>query len=208
MHDLYDGGHGAGLEDYWLLMWSDPLCAGGFLWNLADEAIERRGLNDSLDTDGNHGADGILVPSHKKEVSFYTIVLSTNTYTLEGYVFLGWSTTPTGAVEYADGALFTIGSTDVTLYAVWGMATGIENVSNSITISIHPNPATNDVTVSFDKEVNGEILIYGIAGQVVRYIPLRSEACISINVSDLNKGLYIIKINANTDRFNKRLIIR
>ncbi|MDO6801330.1 glycoside hydrolase family 2 TIM barrel-domain containing protein [Wenyingzhuangia sp. 1_MG-2023] len=31
MHGLYDGGHGAGLDDYWKLMWQMPLNAGGFL---------------------------------------------------------------------------------------------------------------------------------------------------------------------------------
>ena len=31
LHGLYDGGHGAGLEDYWLRMWHHPLSAGGFL---------------------------------------------------------------------------------------------------------------------------------------------------------------------------------
>ncbi|HEY6900773.1 MAG TPA: glycoside hydrolase family 2 TIM barrel-domain containing protein, partial [Puia sp.] len=31
LHGLYDGGHGAGLGDYWELMWNEPLSAGGFL---------------------------------------------------------------------------------------------------------------------------------------------------------------------------------
>ena len=35
LHGLYDGGHGAGLDDYWKLMWEMPLAAGGFLWDFA-----------------------------------------------------------------------------------------------------------------------------------------------------------------------------
>ena len=50
-----------------------PLSAGGFLWVFADEGVERRDLNDSIDSDGNHGPDGILGPYHEKEGSFYTI---------------------------------------------------------------------------------------------------------------------------------------
>jgi hypothetical protein len=73
LHSLYDGGAGAGLEDYWQKMWDDPLCAGGFIWAYADEAIERRDRNDSLDTDGNHAPDGILGPYLEKEGSYYTI---------------------------------------------------------------------------------------------------------------------------------------
>ena len=73
LHGLYDGGHGAGLDDYWLRMWNDPLCAGGFLWVFADESVERTDRNNELDSDGNHAPDGILGPYNEKEGSFYTI---------------------------------------------------------------------------------------------------------------------------------------
>lgn len=73
LHGLYDGGHGAGLEDYWEAMWKNPLSAGGFLWSFADEGVVRRDKHDSIDTDGNHGPDGIVGPFHEKEGSYYTI---------------------------------------------------------------------------------------------------------------------------------------
>ncbi len=73
LHGLYDGGHGAGLDDYWHRMWNDPLCAGGFLWVFVDEAIERTDRNNEFDTDGNHAPDGIVGPYNEKEGSFYTI---------------------------------------------------------------------------------------------------------------------------------------
>jgi hypothetical protein len=73
LHGLYDGGHGAGLEDYWNIMWHNPLCAGGFLWDFADEAVVRTDKNGILDTDGNHAADGIVGPYGEKEASYYTI---------------------------------------------------------------------------------------------------------------------------------------
>jgi len=73
LHGLYDGGHGAGLDDYWELMNSKPLAAGGFLWVFADEGIERRDWKDSIDTKVNNAPDGILGPHHEKEGSFYTI---------------------------------------------------------------------------------------------------------------------------------------
>lgn len=73
LHGLYDGGHGAGLEDYWNVMWNNPLRAGGFLWDFADEAVVRTDKNNILDTDGNHGADGIVGPYGEKEASYFTI---------------------------------------------------------------------------------------------------------------------------------------
>lgn len=73
LHGLYDGGHGAGLEDYWLRLWNHPLAAGGFLWVFADEGIARSDRNGDLDLDGNHAPDGILGPYMEKEASFHTI---------------------------------------------------------------------------------------------------------------------------------------
>ena len=73
LHGLYDGGHGAGLDDFWNLMLSNPLSAGGFLWDFCDQAAVRTDRNGQLDTKGNAAADGILGPYREKEGSFYTI---------------------------------------------------------------------------------------------------------------------------------------
>ena len=72
LHGLYDGGHGAGLEDYWEQMWNNPLSAGGFLWDFSDQAVVRTDRNGELDTDGDHAADGILGPHREKEGSYFT----------------------------------------------------------------------------------------------------------------------------------------
>ena len=73
LHGLYDGGHGAGLKDYWKLMMSNPRCAGGFLWDLMDQGVVRTDMNNIVDCMGNFGADGIVGPHMEKEGSFHTI---------------------------------------------------------------------------------------------------------------------------------------
>ncbi|WEK17697.1 MAG: glycoside hydrolase family 2 TIM barrel-domain containing protein [Candidatus Pedobacter colombiensis] len=73
LHGMFDGGHGAGLEDYWKAMWNNPLAAGGFLWDFADQGVVRTDKNGIIDTDGNHAPDGIVGPYHEKEGSFFTI---------------------------------------------------------------------------------------------------------------------------------------
>ncbi len=78
MHGLYDGGHGAGLDDFWDLMLKHPHCSGGFLWSFSDEAVVRTDRNRSdgpreLDGFGNNAPDGILGPHREKEGSFYAI---------------------------------------------------------------------------------------------------------------------------------------
>jgi len=73
LHGMFDGGHGAGIEDYWDAMWQNPLSAGGFLWDFADQGVVRTDKNGEIDTDSNRGPDGIVGPHHEKEGSFYTI---------------------------------------------------------------------------------------------------------------------------------------
>ena len=73
LHGLFDGGHGAGLEDYWEAMWNTPLSAGGFLWVFADEGVVRTDKNGIIDTDKDRAPDGIVGPFHEKEASYYTI---------------------------------------------------------------------------------------------------------------------------------------
>lgn len=73
LHGLYDGGHGAGLEEYWARIMASPNGVGCFLWDLVDQGLVRDDQGGRLDTDGDHGADGILGPYREKEGSFYTI---------------------------------------------------------------------------------------------------------------------------------------
>jgi len=73
MHGLYDGGAGAGLDDFWSEMLKYPHSAGGFIWAFLDEAVIRTDKNNIYDTDGNHAPDGILGPHREKEASFYAI---------------------------------------------------------------------------------------------------------------------------------------
>ena len=73
LHGLYDGGHGAGLRDYWQLMMSNPRCAGGFLWDLMDQGVVRTDQQGIVDCVGNFGADGIVGPHMEREGSYYTI---------------------------------------------------------------------------------------------------------------------------------------
>lgn len=73
LHGLYDGGAGAGLNDWWNLMLDNPLAVGGFLWAFADEGIVRDDKDGYIDTDGNHGPDGVVGPFREKEGSFYAI---------------------------------------------------------------------------------------------------------------------------------------
>jgi hypothetical protein len=72
LHGLYDGGIGAGFEDYWDVMLKSRVLGGGFFWVLADEGATRPDTG-ALDLAGNRAPDGIVGPYREKEASFYTI---------------------------------------------------------------------------------------------------------------------------------------
>ncbi len=73
IHGIYDGGAGAGLEDYWNAIARSPFGAGLFLWVFADEGVQRTDEDGRIDVFSTFAPDGVLGPHHEKEGSFYTI---------------------------------------------------------------------------------------------------------------------------------------
>ena len=71
-HGLYDGGIGAGLEDFWTTMMRYPNCVGGFLWTFRDEAQWRDDLG-KFDCCGNLAPDGLVGPNGEESGSCATV---------------------------------------------------------------------------------------------------------------------------------------
>jgi uncharacterized repeat protein (TIGR02543 family) len=64
-----------------------------------------------------NGGSGSM--SNQSIVQGMSANLTQNAFTRSGYVFLGWALSSGGSVAYADKASYTMGSSGVTLYAVW-----------------------------------------------------------------------------------------
>ena len=73
LHALYDGGGGAGLDDWWRQTLANPLGVGGFIWAFADEGIVRADQGGKIDVAGNRAPDGLVGPYREKEGSFFTV---------------------------------------------------------------------------------------------------------------------------------------
>jgi hypothetical protein len=73
LHANYDGGAGAGLADYWDVMYPSKTLGGAFIWAFLDEDVKRVDLNGQLDGNGNKAPDGIVGPYREKEASYFTI---------------------------------------------------------------------------------------------------------------------------------------
>jgi beta-galactosidase/beta-glucuronidase len=73
LHGLYDGGAGAGLQDYWDAILKSKAGAGGFIWSFVDEDVKRTDKGGILDSQGNYAPDGVVGPYREREASFYTV---------------------------------------------------------------------------------------------------------------------------------------
>lgn len=70
-----------------------------------------------------NGGTGEMIPQFITKNSSANI--KANAYTKTSSTFLGWATSPTGNVVYANGANYSIGSADTTLYAKWTATSNI-----------------------------------------------------------------------------------
>jgi len=118
--------------------------------------------NNTLIFDGNGATSGST--ASQTIATNATANLTLNGFIRTGYNFTGWSTTAGGSVIYADGASYTIGTSNSTLYAVWTIASlptisysGSLTTVNTIygtasvtpaTFSVSGSSLTNNITLS------------------------------------------------------------
>jgi adenylate kinase family enzyme len=73
-------------------------------------------------------------------------------------------------------------------------------------LNLYPNPVTNGkVYISTKNDSNKEIIIFDLLGKKVLQTLMNSK---ELNVSGLNPGVYIIKINEENATATRKLIIR
>lgn len=73
-------------------------------------------------------------------------------------------------------------------------STGIQQLVNTNTVSVMPNPATNVVRITFNENKNTSIQVIDLNGKVVKSNTVNSVNQTELNVSDLAEGLYIVKV--------------
>jgi hypothetical protein len=91
--------------------------------------------------------------------------------------------------------------------------TSVEGKANVATATVFPNPATDNVTLSFALENNDNINIQvvDLTGKVV--VELGSAEYtngvnqVNINTANLNSGVYFINMTSANSNYTQRLII-
>ena len=138
--------------------------------------------------DRNGGSGAVLTQSVAEGVS---VSLTANTYTCAGKSFAGWSTTSTGTVEYADKAAYTIGSSDVTLYAVWAPRTiAIKSITPDGEDAVS---ADSNIVIVFSESLDG--ITKGTLSFASPAVSFKDGDNASITFSSTNRANDTITVN-------------
>jgi len=77
---------------------------------------------------------------------------------------------------------------------------------NSVEVVLYPNPATNFINVNVDNEQNFEIEVYDLIGNLVitQKLGELSNTENRLDISNLQKGVYLMHIISTTERLIKK----
>ncbi len=81
---------------------------------------------------------------------------------------------------------------------------GVNDSEIGTNISIYPNPAKDLLTIQAGSDINA-VTIYDLQGKTIHSIDSNSEK-VSINISDLNNGVYFLKITTEKGEEVKKII--
>lgn len=149
---------------------------------------------------GGPYVEKIIVPYTQGMTNFSSPVNGLNPYT--GYFQKAYITNNVGT-NYGDEKI---------IFPIIDTTGGINNINNKqIKIQIYPNPATSSTKLIIDKiEEKTQISIYDIQGRkinTITYSPVNGKIEEEIELTNLNQGVYFIKIKNSTINKTQKLIL-
>jgi hypothetical protein len=92
---------------------------------------------------------------------------------------------------------------------VWSYMLGIDeglavDDEPNYTFSIYPNPANHSIQIKSNINENFTLSIYTIEGIIVKQINTNQSSV--INISDLDKGVYLVKISNNSHQLIRKIV--
>jgi hypothetical protein len=85
------------------------------------------------------------------------------------------------------------------------VASGIMEAANAMGMELFPNPASNEVSISWTNGGNGSIELFDVSGKLVLTAEVSSGN--KLNLSGLTKGVYLLKLSNQDQAAYKKLII-
>ncbi|ASS50234.1 MAG: hypothetical protein A3D31_11750 [Candidatus Fluviicola riflensis] len=111
------------------------------------------------------------------------------TYTVCAY-FYDLADTASCSAEYCEDLVVT------------GSSASIKEIDQQLTVSVYPNPAVSSIEISSTEPLES-FYIYNTLGTMV-YSDRVQTTSTKVNISDLPKGVYLLRCNGLTKRFVKK----
>lgn len=76
-------------------------------------------------------------------------------------------------------------------------------------LNIYPNPATNQFSITFEKNIkNGFLEIFSVDGRCVKSLMLlNNESLVDVNINDLTNGIYYVKVSSESGEMIGKLMV-
>ena len=129
------------------------------------------------------------------ELGFFDTYPDSNSANFNG----AWNVYP----FFASGNIV-ISDIDSGFFLVRDPSLGAEEVTLN-NFEIAPNPAKKNITITSSNEPIESVEVFNILGQRVLHLTFNATRAKNINISSLNSGMYLIKINT---QITKRLIVK
>jgi len=152
-------------------------------------------IMDEVGINANGGADSSVD-------GFMTIANDFDTYTTNSFSF---TATNTFVVVYIRSLFSVDGATEV-FYDNFSLTEDVLSVNEFSTsnFKVYPNPSSDQIFIESNNLDISSVAIFDILGKEVYF---HNGAVDKINVSSLSKGVYILNLNADGEKYTKKLII-
>lgn len=122
----------------------------------------------------------------------------------ENYAFIDWTNAAGDVVSEEPVTTIIMEENTMTLIAHFQSTVGITQVSEN-DITFYPNPATDKLTINAGSGIQ-QLQIFNQVGQIARQIKT-DNANITLDVSDLESGIYFIKVFSGDTIIIRKLVI-
>jgi len=99
-------------------------------------------------------------------------------------------------------------STDTVVFTFYS-CTGINENNDHVTLGVYPNPTTGLISISVNGlNANADLNIYTLEGQVVYTEKVNGNSVIKCDLSNLPKGVYVVRMNNEMTNLITKLVIQ
>lgn len=111
-------------------------------------------------------------------------------------------------VQGSNNAFFDVNDKDFEITEVSSSVKEEKQISNAL--NLYPNPNEGSFTIELAQEIGktGTISVTDILGKEVVRNTVKIEKSMPLNISNLNKGIYILKIETDKQAFTKKVILQ